>query len=48
MVTESAVNIGKEYLWSLPPEFDVKRAYILDHMLRVLNGKIVTLILLWY
>jgi predicted nucleotidyltransferase len=28
MVTESAVNIAKEYQWSLPPELDVKRAYI--------------------
>ena len=28
MVTESAVNIAKEYLSSLPPEMDVKRAYL--------------------
>jgi uncharacterized protein len=28
MVTESALNIAKEYLSSLPPELDVRRAYI--------------------
>ncbi len=28
MVTESAVNIAKKYLSSLPAELDVKRAYI--------------------
>ena len=28
MVTESALNIAKEYLLSLPPELDVKKAYI--------------------
>lgn len=28
MVTESAVNIAKEYLSSLPSDFNVRRAYI--------------------
>jgi len=28
MVTESALNIAKEYLSSLPPELDVRRAFI--------------------
>jgi len=28
MVTESAVNIAKKYLSSLPAELDIKRAYI--------------------
>ncbi len=28
MVTESAINIAKKYLSSLPAELDIKRAYI--------------------
>jgi predicted nucleotidyltransferase len=28
MVTQSAVKTAKEYLMSLPPELDVRRAYI--------------------
>lgn len=28
MVTESAINIVRKYLKSLPPELDVRRAYI--------------------
>lgn len=28
MVTESALNIAKEYISSLPPELNVKRAFI--------------------
>lgn len=28
MITESAINTAKDYLLSLPPELDVRRAYI--------------------
>ena len=39
MVTESALNIAKKYLSSLPSGFDVRRAYIFDSYAKGTQGE---------